>query len=91
MNAKNELYRRYKENHGCSNATAKAVVDEIFEELTDIIQNMTTEEDVTISKFGRFKKVVRPERVARNPRTGEVVTVPEKEVIKFKLSSVMRG
>ena len=91
MNGKNELYRRYQEKHNCSFVAAKTAVDEIFEDLSEMIRGLSVDEDLTFSKFGRFKKIVRPERVARNPRTGETVAVPEKEVIKFKLSSTMRG
>lgn len=91
MNGKNELYRRYQAKHNCSFVAAKTAIDEIFEDLSDMIRGLSVDEDLTFSKFGRFKKIVRPERVARNPRTGEVVAVPEKEVIKFKLSSTMNG
>ena len=91
MNGKNELYRRYQEKHNCSFVAAKTAVDEFFEDLSEMIRGLSVDEDLTFSKFGRFKKAVRPERVARNPRTGETVTVPEKEVIKFKLSPTMRG
>ena len=91
MNGKNELYRRYQEKHGCSFVAAKNAIDEVFENLSDMIRTLEVGEDLTFSKFGRFKKTVRPERVARNPRTGETVAVPEKEVIKFKLSSTMNG
>ena len=36
--------------------------------------------------FGTFKIVDRAERKARNPRTGEEVTVPAKKTLVFKPS-----
>lgn len=37
-----------------------------------------------IPGFGRLKVVDRPSRQGRNPKTGESITVPAKQVIKFK-------
>lgn len=34
--------------------------------------------------FGTFKRTTRAARVARNPRTGEAVEVPEKDTVTFK-------
>jgi len=40
-----------------------------------------------ISDFGTFKKVRQQERQGRNPRTGEVIKIAAKDVIRFKQSS----
>lgn len=42
---------------------------------------------VRISGLGTFKVKVRKARKARNPRTGEMVQVPEKSVLTFKADS----
>lgn len=39
---------------------------------------------VTLIGFGSFKRVTKPARTARNPRTGEAVAVPARETITFK-------
>lgn len=39
--------------------------------------------EVVLPGFGRLKNQTRPARQGRNPRTGEVIQVPEKTVTKF--------
>lgn len=41
-------------------------------------------EAVRISGFGKFEVRVRPARPARNPRTGEMVQVPERRIVRFR-------
>jgi DNA-binding protein HU-beta len=45
------------------------------------------EDRVAIPGLGTFRGKMRPERQARNPKTGEAVTVPAKRVLTFKASS----
>tara|TARA_E500000331_G_scaffold107860_1_gene104754 strand:- start:1124 stop:1306 length:183 start_codon:yes stop_codon:yes gene_type:complete len=39
---------------------------------------------IEVRGFGTFAVNVRPERLGRNPKTGESVLVPEKKVLHFK-------
>ena len=41
-------------------------------------------ETVELRNFGIFKVKMRKARMARNPKTGESVPVPEKKVVTFK-------
>ena len=43
--------------------------------------------DVRLMGFGNFTVKTRPARKARNPQTGDSIDVPEKQVIKFKVSA----
>ena len=45
---------------------------------------------VEIRGFGSFSAYARPARLARNPRTGEKVHVPEKLVLKFRPGTELR-
>ena len=45
---------------------------------------------IEIRGFGSFKVKSRRARVARNPRTGETVQVPEKVVPYFKVSKELK-
>jgi nucleoid DNA-binding protein len=38
---------------------------------------------VRIFRFGSFNAVIKPARRGHNPRTGEVINIPDKVVIKF--------
>lgn len=42
---------------------------------------------VTLVGFGTFAPTERPARTGKNPRTGEVLTIPAKKVVKFKAGS----
>lgn len=39
---------------------------------------------VSLVGFGTFASVERPARTGKNPRTGEVLEIPAKTVVKFK-------
>ena len=39
---------------------------------------------VSLVGFGTFSMTTRDARQGRNPRTGETITIPEKNVVKFK-------
>ena len=57
------------------------VVNAIFEEISD---SLSSGERVEIRGFGSFSVRHRSARKGRNPRTGEGVLVPEKNVPFFK-------
>lgn len=60
-------------------------IAEIFEHtLEAIAQAMLKEGRLEIRNFGVFQVKCRRERVARNPRTGLTVTIPEKFVVTFR-------
>ncbi|GBE13828.1 DNA-binding protein HU [bacterium BMS3Bbin14] len=42
---------------------------------------------VTLVGFGTFSSVKRAKRMAKNPRTGEIIKIPAKNVAKFKPGS----
>jgi len=52
--------------------------------LDAIKQGIETDGEVRLAGFGIFKLQVRKERIGRNPSTGESITIPEKQVVKFK-------
>lgn len=45
---------------------------------------MAEGQDVKLVGFGTFSVVPRKERIGRNPKTGEAVTIPAKNMAKFK-------
>ena len=50
--------------------------------VTDVItETLAAGEKVQIVGFGGFEVRSRPARVARNPRTGEAVTIPARRVV----------
>lgn len=50
-----------------------------------IVEAMKTDDGkVQLTGFGTFHKVHKEERKGRNPGTGEEITIPAQDVIKFK-------
>lgn len=80
MMNKSELIKKTAKETKCSEKQVGEIIDAFFKELSQTLR----EDDVQIKDFGVFHKVVRPERMARNPATGEDVLVPKKEIVKFK-------
>ena len=79
---KTDLYKAVATQTGTKLDDVTKIVDTFFKEMSQSLR----EEDVAIKDFGTFKKATQSARIARNPRTGEEIQVPEKEVIKFKAS-----
>lgn len=70
----------------------KAGVFEILKSSFDVMtQMLESGEDVSIPQFGKFIVKTQAARTARNPKTGKKIKVPEKQVVKFRISSVLRG
>lgn len=75
------------EKLGGTKVAAEGVVDSIFEA---IIGSMKKGEDVSIAGFGIFAVKDRASRTARNPRTGETVTVSAMKVPKFRAAKALK-
>ncbi|MBB27492.1 MAG: integration host factor subunit beta [Gemmatimonadetes bacterium] len=69
--------------------TDTAAVVEGF--LTSVVSALQKGEHIEIRGFGTFKVVTRASRTGRNPKTGEVVRIPERPVPVFKPSRELRS
>jgi len=72
---------------GFSKRETAAIVDTAFELVKAALAKG---EPITISAFGKFSIRERKARKARNPQTGETVTLPERRVVTFKVSRVLK-
>ena len=64
------------------------VIDILFELIKQSLQNG---EDVIISGFGKLSVKEKHQRIGRNPQTGDSVTLPQRKVVTFKCSNVLRA
>ena len=85
---------RHREQHGdvepdrqLSHRDFERVVATVFDEITSALSRG---DRVELRGFGAFSVKRRPERVGRNPRTGEAVHVQEKYVPFFKTGKELR-
>ena len=71
-----------------SSATiSKKDIGEVVQYCFDLIREVAHTETVKLKGFGQFHMVTRKARMGRNPRTGETITIPERQELKFKASS----
>lgn len=66
-----------------ADAAVKAVIDAVTEALKD-------GEKVALVGFGTFEVKTRAARTGKNPRTGEVINIPESKVPSFKAGSALK-
>jgi DNA-binding protein HU-beta len=64
----------------------KKDVDNVMQALRNTIyKTLKTEHKIKLDGLGVFQLKDRKARIARNPRTGEMVNVPAKKVVKFRV------
>ncbi len=81
---KKEFTDKMAEKAGMSKTDAQKAFDAFIGVTKEYLQ---AGEKVSFLGFGAFSVQEKAERTAKNPRTGEVVKVPAKKVIKFKAGS----
>ena len=59
------------------------ILDIIFFEISEAL---CRGENIEIRGFGTYKVIKRKARVGRNPKNSELVQIPEKKAIKWKMS-----
>lgn len=72
---------------GSTKVAAEEVVDLVFGSITDALKKG---EETSIAGFGIFVVKQRKARQARNPKTGEMVSVPETKVPKFRPGKALK-
>lgn len=75
--------RLAEQNAIISKQTCEAAADIVFEIMRD---RVAIDGEFSYPGFGKLKKVTRAARTAKNPRTGEPVEVPEKDVVTFRIA-----
>lgn len=84
---KTELVKQVAERTGLSKKDTEATLTVLTDVLTEV---MATGDKITLVGFGTFESVEKPERTARNPRTGETVTIAACKSPKFKASKALK-
>ena len=82
-----ELADRVAQEHGLNKTQAKAMIDTVLKAITEAAATGT---EVSLPGFGKFKVQNRPEREARNPRTGEMINVAASRKLIFQPAKAVR-
>jgi integration host factor subunit alpha len=85
---KAELSALLFEQLGLNKREAKDFVDAFFETM---LAQLAQGQDVKVSGFGNFEVRSKSSRPGRNPKTGEAVNIPPRQVIAFKPTVTLRG
>ncbi|MBF0488914.1 MAG: integration host factor subunit beta [Nitrospirae bacterium] len=72
---------------GLTRVQTEIIVEAFFQ---SIIDALTRGEKIEVRGFGNFRLTKRSPRKARNPKTGEIVDVPAKNVLHFKMGKELR-
>ena len=64
----------------------KRIVEIIFFEISEAL---CRGENIEIRGFGIFKTTLRKARIGRNPKNSELVQIPQKKAIKWKMSKAL--
>lgn len=81
---KTDLINKIAEGAGLSKADAKKALEAGMDAISAALK---ADEKVALVGFGTFSTEVRAARQGKNPRTGEILNIPEKKVAKFKAGS----
>lgn len=84
---KADLANAVHEKLGGTKVQAEEVVELIIEKITGALKRS---EEVSVAGLGIFSTKTRAARTARNPRTGESVSVPAMKVPKFRAAKALK-
>ena len=84
---KRELIAQTSEGASLTRAQAAKALDVMLEAVTKALAKGQT---VAITGFGSFSVTRRSERVCRNPKTGEQVSVPASRTPRFRPSKILK-
>ena len=84
---KGELVGKVAEGTGCTKVETKGIVECVFKNITDCLAKGDT---IRLIGFGTFGVRKRAAREARNPRTGEKVSVTAMSVPFFKAGKELK-
>ena len=86
---KSEIIKQLHKKHpALKRSQIEAIFDIVFTSMSDALAK---EQSVELRDFGRFSiKSVKAKYNARNPKTGEIIFVPEKKKVSFKMSKHLK-
>ena len=77
----------YENLSGVTKRDTVELVDAMFGVMKDALESG---ESIKVSGFGKFVVREKNERLGRNPKTGEELTIPARRVVTFKPSTILR-
>jgi len=85
---KADIIEKVYQKIGFSKKEASELVEMVFDQLKDVL---CKGEKVKISGFGNFIPRGKKERIGRNPKTGDQITISARRVLTFRSSQVLKA
>jgi len=82
-----DFANKLRERFGLTAADSTKLIDLVFSEIEE---SLVRGEEVKFSGLGSFKILEKPERMGRNPKTGEPAVISARRVVSFRPSSEFR-
>ena len=84
-----------KKSDIAKNISSKALIPEItckdlVNSFINIIKLKSNEKDIKVANFGTFANKVTPQRIGRNPKTGEEYIITERVKLNFVVSNKVK-
>ena len=79
--SKDDLIQALIKKTGLSKREAASSLNVVLDE---VAKALSRGEEVSLTGFGKFLVSQRKERMGRNPKTGEIIPVPEGKKVSFK-------
>ena len=84
-----------KKSDIAKNISSKAFISEItgknlVNSFISIIKSKSNEQDIKVANFGTFTNKVTPQRIDRNPKTGEEHIITERVKLNFVVSNKVK-
>jgi len=83
---KSDISKNISSKASISGSASKELVDSFIE----IIKSKSNEQDVKVANFGTFTNKVTPQRIGRNPKTGEEHIITERVKLNFIVSNKVK-
>lgn len=84
---KADLIVKIAEKAGLTKANAERALNAF---LDSVEATLVSEGKLTLTGFGTFAVETRKARKGRNPRTGEEITIPASQVVKFRPGKLLK-
>ena len=84
---KADLIVKIAEKAGLTKANAERALNAF---LDSVEASLVSEGKLTLTGFGTFAVETRKARKGRNPRTGEEITIPASQVVKFRPGKLLK-
>jgi len=77
----NDFAQTYSELYGVPSKYARYDCDKFWKLFSKLLYE--DKNNITIYGIGSFRHITKMERKVRHPGTGEIITIPEQNVVKF--------